>query len=255
MKAFGFLRLRAVRWGLGIALSGLGVLLYAFPGQRFSLAFTIATGIGGAQLQRRIDLLEEKAVRDDRFSSTDRAFLLDFYSALATGGKLLIVTRQTGRMMNHYLSGSGVDYRLEPEIFTSNSKVQRQAEELRKRAGVRACIDGRRLSSEPFYMPDASNVDSVFGLYFGSLHVTQQAASTGECLLRFRAEVPWVWPSYASLRKKYGDPHAESFPLPNLKAMLFGRHHSIFVDNGLGHHLEQLGLAKSFLAFAEWSDG
>ena len=63
-----------------------------------------------------------------------------------------------------------------------------------------------------------------------------------------------VWPSYASLQKKYGNPHAESFPLPNLKTVLLGRQHALFVDNGLGHQLEELGLARSFLAFAEWSD-
>lgn len=32
------------------------------------------------------------------------------------------------------------------------------------------------------------------------------------------------------------------------------REHSLFVDNGLGEYLVQLGLAKSFLAFAEWDE-
>jgi hypothetical protein len=102
-------------------------------------------------------------------------------------------------------------------------------------------------------MPHRSNLDSVFGLYHGKLHVTQQKRADA-CSLRWRAEVPWVWPSYASLRKKYGTPHGESFPIPNLKSLLFGREHSLFVDNGLGYHLEEVGLAKSFLAFSEWSE-
>ena len=68
------------------------------------------------------------------------------------------------------------------------------------------------------------------------------------------AVVPWVWPSYASLQAKYGNPHAESFPLPSLRSLVLGRHHALYVDNGLGQYLEQLGLAKSFLAFAEWTD-
>ena len=203
-------------------------------------------------LQRRIDLLEDKAIRRGRFSDVERDFLLDFYATLATGGKLLLVTRQTGKLMDHYLAGSGTDYPLEPEIFTTNTRVQRRAALLQKQALGTPCVDGRRLSSGVFSMPDASNVDSVFGLYFGTLYVTQHRMPEGGCDLRFRAEVPWVWPSYPSLRQKYGDPHAESFPLPNLKSLFFGRRYALFVDNGLGHQLEELGLAKSFLAFAEW---
>jgi len=255
MKASGVRGRRAARWALGVALVGLVGLLYAFPGDRLGLAFTIATGMGRDGLQHRIDLLEERAVKQQHFSAADLAFLRDFYGTLATGGKLAIVARQTGRMMDHYLAGSGDDYRLEPEIFTSNEKVQRQVAQLRKRASALPCVQGRRLSSGTFYMPDASNVDSVFGLYWGRVHATQERAASGACVLHWRAEVPWVWPSYASLQQKYGNPHAESFPLPSLRAVLFGRQQSLFVDNGLGHHLEELGLAKSFLAFAEWSDG
>jgi hypothetical protein len=35
--------------------------------------------------------------------------------------------------------------------------------------------------------------------------------------------------------------------------LVLGSQHALYVDNGLGHHLEREGLAKSFLAFAEWS--
>ena len=84
--------------------------------------------------------------------------------------------------------------------------------------------------------------------------LTEQAGADGACVLHFRAEVPWVWPSYSSIAQKYGNAHAERFPLPNLGSILFGRDHALFVDNGLGHHLEELGLAKRFLAFAEWSE-
>ena len=191
MKVFRSARSRAVRWGFSLALVAVGALLYAFPGQRLGLAFTIATGFGTAGVQQRIDRLEEQAVHHRGFSSEDRAFLVDFYSTLATGGKLLIVTRQTGWMMDHYLSGLGTEYRLEPEIFTSNEKLQRQMARLRKRASVAPCIDGRRFSSDSFYMPDASNVDSVFGLYWGRLSVAQSVSATGACTLHWRAEVPW----------------------------------------------------------------
>lgn len=242
------------RWALCVVLLTFASLLYLFPGERFGLAFTIATGVGRTALQQRIDELETLAIRHRTFSDADRAFLVDFYQTLATGGKLVVVARQTGRMMDHYLARSGADYRLDPEIFTGNVKVRLRAMQLRMQARAGHCINGRQFSSGTFYMPDSSNVDSVFGLYFGRLQVTEQAAPTGQCTLHFRAEVPWVWPSYSSIEEKYGDAHAESFPLPSLTSLIFGQRYALFVDNGLGHELEELGLAKSFLAFAEWSE-
>ena len=254
MKAFWLSSWPKTRWALGVVLLALAGLSYLFPGERFGLAFTIATGVGRAPLQRRIDELEARAIGHRTFSDADRAFLVDFYGTLATGGKLVVVARQTGRMMDQYLARSGADYRLEPEIFTGNEKVRLRAVQLQKQARAGRCVDGQQLSSGTFYMPDSSNVDSVFGLYFGRLQVTEQAEPAGQCTLHFRAEVPWVWPSYSSIQQKYGDPHAESFPLPSLRSLLFGKEQALFVDNGLGHQLEELGLAKSFLAFAEWSE-
>jgi hypothetical protein len=86
------------------------------------------------------------------------------------------------------------------------------------------------------------------------VRLTRSVAPNRTCLLHWRAEVPWLWPSYASLRKKYGTPHAESFPLPNLESVLFGQKYALFVDNGLGEYLAEVGLAKPFLAFAEWDE-
>ena len=241
------------RFASCVVLLGFGSLSYLFPGERLGLAFTIATGIGRVPLQQRIDELETRAIHHRAFSDADRAFLVDFYRTLATGGKLIVVARQTGRMLDHYLARSGANYRLEPQIFTGNEKVRLRARQLEKQARAGRCVNGQRFSSSTFYMPDRSNVDSVFGLYFGRLQVTQEA-TPGTCMLHFRAEVPWVWPSYSTIEEKYGDAHAESFPLPNLRSLLFGQKHALFVDNGLGQQLEELGLAKSFLAFAEWTE-
>jgi hypothetical protein len=241
--------------GSGIALGVLGAsLLWLFPGPRFGLALTLAAGLGRDALQSRIDAIESKAIRKRPLSEPERAFLVDFYSTLATGAKLTVVVRQTGNLMSHYLGKSGEDFELDPVIFTSNAKVEARARLLRKRAARAPCQEGRRFESPVFHMPDRSNIDSVFGLYDGSLVLTQHAGASGGCVNRFRAEVPWAWPSYESLRSKYGDPHAESFPLPNALSLAFGRRYALFVDNGLGHHLEEVGLAKSFLAFAEWSE-
>lgn len=245
---------RRMRWLLGAALVLLVLFVIAFPGRRSLMAVTLATGLGREGLQRRIDAIEVKAVQAAPLLDEERAFLHDFYRTLATGGRLSIVARQTGRMMDHYLDASGADYRLDAVIFTSNERVQKQAAVLRKRTQSAPCKEGTVFSSKTFYMPHRSNVDSVFGLYHGTLHVTQHERA-GACVLHWRGEVPWVWPSYAQLRKKYGTPHGESFPLPNLASLLFGREHLLFVDNGLGHHLAEIGMAKSFLAFSEWSEG
>lgn len=218
------------------------------------MAVVLASGIGTAELQARIDGLEEQAIGGRSFSAEDRAFLTDFYRTLATGAKLSILVRETGGMMDHYLDGSGAEYRLSPEIFRDNTKVQAQLAVLRRRVAGKPCPGTTRVASPTFYMPDPSQIDSVFGLYHGNVAITRALGADGKCVSHVRAEVPWNWPSYASLKQKYGSYHAESFPLPNLKSLALGRKHSLFVDNGLGEYLVELGLARSFLAFAEWDE-
>ena len=244
---------RTLKWTAFGVLALLLALFVLFPGQRLWLAFVIGTGVGRDGLQTRIDAIEEKAIRQQTLTASDRTFLVDFYSTLATGGKVSILVAQTGRMMSHYLEGDGSDFQLEASIFTGNLKVQKQAGLLAERARQAPCEDGRRFSSPVFYMPDKSNWDSVFGLYTGQIHLTEQVTQAGKCVFHWRAEVPWAWPSYASLNAKYGTPHAQSFPLPSVRSLLFGPQYSLFVDDGLGHYLEEIGLAKSFLAFAEWT--
>ncbi|WP_152670219.1 hypothetical protein [Lysobacter capsici] len=242
------------RWYVLVAMAVVVTALWRqFPGPRFGLAFTLATGIGRDALRQRIDGLEDAAIRRAPMTAQDRQFLGDFYRTLASGGKLVILARQTGRMMDHYLDGSGRDYRLDSTIFTGNAKVRAQMALLDKRLAGLPCVDGQRVSSATFYMPDRSQTDSVFGLYYGRVHLTQKKAADG-CRRHWRAEVPRVWPSYPSLRAKYGDPHAESFPLPNLQSILLGPRHALRVDNGLGEYLTQIGLARSFLAYAEWDE-
>lgn len=230
------------------------ILRLVFPGPRLGMAIVLGTGIGTAELQARIDALEAQAIGRRSFSAEDRAFLSDFYRTLATGAKLSIAVRQTGGMMDHYLDGSGAEYRLSPEIFRDNTKVQAQLGVLRRRVAGKPCLGTTRVASPTFYMPDASQVDSVFGLYHGRVALTRAPGADGKCVSHVRAEVPWNWPTYASLKQKHGSYHSESFPLPNLKSLVLGRKHSLFVDNGLGEYLVELGLAKSFLAFAEWDE-
>lgn len=239
---------------LGLTAASVLACFVLFPGRRLPLAFTLGTGIGRQALQSRIDALEERAIKRAPFADEERAFLEDFYRTLATGGKLSLLAYQTGRLMDHYLDGPGTDYRLSPEIFTDNAKVKAQAEGLRKRASSLPCRAGTKLDAPRFYMPDPSKIHSRFGLYWGTLTLSRTRASDGGCTSTFRAEVPWRWPAYPELEQKYGTPHAESFPLSNLGCLLFGRKHALYIDNGLSEYLTQVGLAKPFIAFAEWTD-
>lgn len=226
----------------------------SFPGRQASIALRLATGIGISSLQTRIDGLEAKAVAKETFTQEDRAFLTDFYTCLATGARLTVILGQSGRLMQHYLDGSGEPLELGRGIFTGNWKVRKRMERLRGQIRQDARGKGmrKRYSSGTFHMPHPSVPDSVFGLYYGTIEARPERRD-GRIVITWRAEVPWQWPSYASLERKYGDPHAESFPLPN-PLCVFGLDHALYVDNGLGEHLVQVDLAKPFLAYAEWQE-
>jgi hypothetical protein len=244
------------RWAaalFGLLAIGLVVL---FPGQRLGMAFTLGTGLGRATLQRRIDGLEQRAITSPHalFDADDREFLTDFYRTLATGARLSLVLGQSGKLLHHYLDSSGTDYELEPRIFRDNDRVQAQLAVLGARAKRAGCVIGQHFVSDSFHMPDRSNIDSVFGLYYGTLAVTVLGSGSGAagCKLHVHAEVPWRWPSYAELAVRHGTPYSERFPLPNLQSFIRGPGHELLVGNGLGGKLAELGLARPFLAYAEW---
>jgi hypothetical protein len=94
----------------------------------------------------------------------------------------------------------------------------------------------------------------VTGLYWGTVEARPRTLADGTRVVHFRAEVPWEWPSYESLRKKYGTPHAETFLLPNLRSLASGPAYALHIENGLGEYLVRLGLAKPFVAWAEWDE-
>lgn len=111
-----------------------------------------------------------------------------------------------------------------------------------------------RYETETFYMGDPADLDAVTSLYFGTLSVEPAVEADGQSVLRWRVDMPWVWPTYDELRKKYGDPHAQNFALPNLRSQLFGPQYMLRIDDGLGGHLPKLGLAKPFHTYAEWDE-
>jgi len=213
----------------------------------------LATGIDIETLQKQIDDLEELAIKKRPFTPDQKEFLREFYTALGKGARLSLVLGESGRLMDHYLYGAGQDFELDPSIFQGNSKVEAEMDRLRQRLQKKGREFDGILKSPTFYMPDSSNWDSVFGLYYGSVAV-RRVAQNDRTFLEWRAEVPWVWPSYESLKQKYGSYDAGSFPLPNPISLVSGEQHALTVDNGLGEYLTHLDLAKTFVAFATWRE-
>jgi hypothetical protein len=96
--------------------------------------------------------------------------------------------------------------------------------------------------------------DSSFGLYYGTLSLRPRLQPDGTLRLRWRAELPWQWPSYQSLYEKYGHYRAHTFPIPNARTILQGPAYSLWLGDGLGEHLVHLDLAAPFLAWSEWQE-
>ena len=238
---------------LGVVGASSLALIVVFPGPRSILAFTLLTGIGRDRLQTIIDDLESDAIQNKEPTKHQREFLEHFYWTLADGGKLSGFARQSGELMSHYLNRSGLDFKLNSSIFTDNANVMLQAHMIKGKISVAQCPNNQVLQSEVFYMPHPSSPDSIFGLYYGTLQARTHREGS-DCEIHWKAEVPWIWPSYADIKKKTGTPHGESFPLPSFRSVLLGISHSLFVDNGLGRYIEDHGIAKRFVAYGELTE-
>lgn len=248
---------RCAAVAVGVLVIAWVAFLVYFPGRQSLLAMTLASGIGITSMQARVDALEDKAIKGKPFADADKAFLRDLYTCFAKGARLTFVLRQSAQLMDRYLSGSGEPLRLEPRIFLGSTNVQKQmtaivgrvTDALHAQKGVEA-----EYTSPTFYMGDPEFFESFVGLYFGRLIAHPRVQNDGTVLLQWRAEMPWQWPSYESLYKQYGNPHAQCFPLPNMRSLLLGPRYCLRMDDGLGEHLAQIGLAKPFLVFSEWEE-
>jgi len=241
----------------GLLIIATTAFLVYFPGRQSALAITLATGLGVRSVQARVDALEEKAIKGEPFTGEDKAFLRDLYTCFAKGARLTVVLRQSARLMDDYLSQTGEPLGLAPRIFLGSGKVQEQMVDLKQRIvsdlRARGRLDGE-YATATFYMGDPEFFESYVGLYFGRLTAIPSLQEDGALLLQWRAEMPWQWPSYESLYKKYGDYHAQCFPLPNARSILQGPQYCLRMDDGLGEHLAHIGLAKPFLIYSEWSE-
>ncbi|MBN1137645.1 MAG: hypothetical protein JXM73_13745 [Anaerolineae bacterium] len=245
----------AVAAGLSV-IANVAFLIY-FPGRQSLLAMTLASGLGIDGLQARVDALEEKAIKGEVFTETEKAFLRDLYACFAKGAKLTFILRQSGQLMDHYLSRTGEPLQIEPRLFLGSRSVRGQMDLLRQRLVEDVRVHGTlaaEYASDTFHMGDPELLDSSVGLYFGRISVRPHLLNNKRLLLHWRADMPWQWPSYESLHDKYGDHHAQCFPLPNARSVLQGPRYYLWMDDGLGEQLAQIGLAEPFLVWSEWDE-
>ena len=238
---------------LAILFVGIGFYFWLFPAGQARIAFHLITGIYESSVQSQVDELEDRAIHKQVFSPSEKQFLHDLYSVFATGARLTYVLHQSGDLMDHYLSLRGTNFALEPSIFLQNTKVQAAMLVIRQQISHDVQNGGVKsfYVSPSFHIPDPSSPDSVYGLYWGNVSATVLPINAQKMSIQWRATVPWVWPSYDLLKKKYGDYHAENVRIPSLGAV-FGQY--LFIDNGLGEYLTHIGIAKTFLAYATWSE-
>lgn len=111
---------------VGLLVIAIIAFLIYFPGRQSLLALTLASGIGVGGLQARVDVMEQKAIDGERFTETDRAFLRDLYTCFAKGARLTYVLRQSGQLMDRYLSRTGEALQMEPRIFLGSRNVRGQ---------------------------------------------------------------------------------------------------------------------------------
>jgi hypothetical protein len=248
---------RLVKILLAIAGGLVVAFMIYFPGCQTPIAFTLATGIGVSSLQARVDLMEEKAINGKAFTDNDKTFLRNLYACFAKGGRLVVVLRQSSQMMRRYLGRSGEDLRTSPRVFVNSTPVQNQMTLIKKQI-LKDIYSSKEVKesylSDTFYMGDPMFFDSFVGLYYGRVFAKPVRTADRKLTLRWRAECPWEWPSYASLFEKYGEHHAQCFPLPNALSMVLGPQYCLEIDDGLGGHLVTLGIAKPFLVWSEWTE-
>ncbi len=239
-----------------VVVAGVALAAY-FPGDQYVLALSLASGFGIDDLQARVDQLEDKAINGEPFAAEDTAFLKDLYVCLAKGARLTIVLRQSGELMDHYLSRTGKPLRVEPRIFLGSARVREQIAYLRGRIALDMRLRGgaaEQYTGPTVYLADPEFFESLAGIAFGRIIARPRVQENGGVHLAWRAEVPWQMLSYEDLYKQYGEYHAWCFPLPNARSLLWGPEYCLWIDDGLGEYLTRIGLAKPFLAYAEWQE-
>lgn len=97
------------------------------------------------------------------------------------------------------VSDSSTPPRSAPKIFLTNTRVLEKIDGLRSQMLTDLKTpDGLKLGYETdsFHMPHSSSPDSLFGLYYGKMILRPTITNNKKVTISWRAEVPWVWPSY-----------------------------------------------------------
>lgn len=231
--------------------------LVTFPGRQTPLALTMATGWNVGSVQDRVDDLERRVIAGDEFSDRDLAFLKNLYGCGVKLGRASGFAPNTARLVDHWLGGSGEDVRLDAEFVLISRAVRVEMDRMRQVIEweyQHFSEPKQRYESFTFYMGEPSNFDAVASLYFGQLFARVTRGEDGKPVISWRVEMPWTWPTYDELYETYGRHHAQNFALPNVRSVLFGPQHQLRVDDGLGGHLQALGVTRPFLVYAEWGD-
>ena len=116
----------------------------------------------------------------------------------------------------------------------------------------RICSEGAKEVSDNFDMGHIRPVDAVFALYFGTIEGQIQKGERGK-VIRWAVRMPWKWPTYQTIKNKYGSYYNEIFPIPNALA-LAGLGPPLMLPNALGGELEKQGLARSFQTETVWTE-
>ena len=214
------------------------------------LAFTIGTGLGILDLQKKINNIQTNAI-EESLTKSDKKFLTQFYRTLAYGAEATILLGESARLMHHYLCGSGKQTSIDVSLFTKSFPVKKRMKSIRKNL-KKMCVNGAREVSGRFDMGYNYPPDSAFALYFGTIEGKIQNDHHDK-KIQWTARMPWKWPTYETIKRKYGTYFAESFPIPNaLSLVKMGP--SLSLPNALGGELENQGLAKSFKTKTVWTE-
>ena len=213
------------------------------------LSISIGTGLGLNSIQQKINRLHFLG-KQGKLSTEELVWMRDLYFILATGAKALLILPASSKLMFHYLDGSGEPLTLAPGVFSKSDRVISEKRKLNRSL----CNGANTVSSSRFDMGGRTPLDSAFALYFGTL-----SAEKMEENVRYSVSMPWKWPTYESIKTRYGSYEKEIFPIPNLAAVLgnifqLGSAQPLYLPNALGGELERFDLAKSFDVTSEWSE-
>lgn len=218
-----------------------------FGYNKFTMPIEIAKG--SPKLQSDIIKLEQKAIYNEKFTKEDKDFLTLLFESIALGANFRSSTRPASLLMKHYLSCSGKNYKIKPDIFIENDKILTQMDTM-----LHIFFDDYLHNKDKkmyiiknFKMQDESSPASEYALHKGEITLLVNNISKSEISITWRFENPWCFPAYYkdSLKKTIGN--WSSFAISTFE-------NNIYIDYGLIEYLTHLGLAKTFIVYGEYTE-